>query len=90
MPEDRERMLRRKKAYNATEAEKSKRVARNRARRAAIKSGKAKVGDGTEVDHIRPLSKGGSTAASNTRLIKKATNRAHGLAKRPKGGSRYL
>lgn len=90
MPENRERMNRRKKAYNATEEEKNKRVIRNKARRDAIREGRAKVGDGTEVDHIKPLSKGGSAAKSNTRLVSKSKNRAHGMSKRPKGGSKYL
>jgi|TARA_R110000796_G_C14282429_1_gene402848 hypothetical protein len=47
---------------------------RNKAREAAIKAGKAKVGDGTSVDHIKPLSKGGSEKANNTRLISFAKN----------------
>lgn len=52
-----------------------KRVDRNRARRHAIADGKAKVGDGKDVDHKKPLRKGGSGHDSNTRVIDRSTNR---------------
>lgn len=51
-----------------------RRVARNKARRHAIADGKAKVGDGTNLDHIKPLAKGGSTNPSNTRVVSEAKN----------------
>lgn len=52
------------------------RVARNRARREAIRDGKVSVGDSKEVDHVKPLSKGGSkTSKGNTRVVSKETNR---------------
>jgi hypothetical protein len=67
-----------KLAYQAdrqkTPAEVEKRVARNKARRHAIAEGKASVGDNTQVDHIKPLSKGGSTKDSNTRVVSTAKN----------------
>jgi hypothetical protein len=44
---------------------------RNQARREA---GLAK-GDKREVDHIKPLSKGGSNSKSNTRVVSRETNR---------------
>jgi|TARA_R110000796_G_scaffold212912_1_gene329021 hypothetical protein len=47
---------------------------RNKARLAAIKSGKAKVGDGTSVEHIKPLSKGGKNTPKNTKLVSFADN----------------
>jgi 5-methylcytosine-specific restriction endonuclease McrA len=50
------------------------RSARNTARREA---GLAK-GDKREVDHIKPLSKGGSNSPSNTRVVSRETNRAKG------------
>lgn len=53
-----------------------KRVDRNRVRQQAIASGKAKVGDGTEVDHKVPLDKGGSDKPSNTRIVTASSNRA--------------
>ena len=52
-----------------------KRVDRNRARRHAIADGKAKVGDGTEVDHKTPLGKGGSDGDDNTQVISASANR---------------
>jgi hypothetical protein len=90
MATDRERERLRKKAYSATEKEKNKRVARNRVRRQAIAHGKVRVGDGKEIDHIQPLSKGGGSGASNLRVVVRATNRAHGMAVRPKGVSKFL
>ena len=67
-----------KLAYQAdrqkTPAEVKARVARNKARRHAIAAGKASVGDGTQVDHIKPLNKGGSTKDSNTRVVSTAKN----------------
>ena len=90
MAVDKAREARRKKAYSATEVEKNKRVIRNKARRDAIKAGKVKVGDGKEIDHIKPLSKGGGAGAGNTRVVARSKNRAHGMAVRPKGVSKYL
>lgn len=55
-------------------AEVDKRVARNKARRHAIAAGKVKVGDGKQVDHIKPLSKGGSANDSNTRVVSTKKN----------------
>ena len=37
-----------------------------------------KVGDPREVDHIVPLSKGGSNSAANTRVVSFQTNRKKG------------
>ena len=51
------------------------RAKRNAARAAKMKTGAVKKGDGKEVDHKVPLSKGGSNAASNTRVVSRATNR---------------
>ena len=51
-----------------------RRGARNKVRRAAIAAGKAKVGDGTNIDHVKPLAKGGSTNPSNTRVVSEAKN----------------
>jgi len=62
-------------ARNATPEETHKRVLNNAARRAAIKDGKAKVGDGTNVDHIKPLENGGSNDPKNLRVVSEATNK---------------
>lgn len=53
-----------------------KRAQRNAARR---ESG-LKKGDPREVDHIKPLSKGGSNSKSNTRIVSRATNRKKGAS----------
>lgn len=50
------------------------RSARNKARR---KMG-LKVGDPREVDHKRPLSKGGSNRKSNLRIVSRKVNRRKG------------
>ena len=50
------------------------RAERNAARREAG----LKKGDSREVDHIKPLSKGGSNSKSNTRVVSRATNRKKG------------
>ena len=53
---------------------KKARAARNKARR---QSGLT-VGDSREVDHKRPLSKGGSNAKSNRRVVSRKDNRKKG------------
>lgn len=67
-----------KKRFHATPKQKKRRAATNKARRAAVKAGKVKKGDGKDVDHKRPLSRGGSTSLSNTRVLSRSTNRARG------------
>ena len=52
-----------------------KRVERNRARREAIREGVVQKGDGKEIDHKRPLDKGGSGADSNKRVVSASENR---------------
>ena len=37
-------------------------------------------GDPREVDHIRPLSKGGSNSQANTRVVSRSTNRRKGAS----------
>jgi hypothetical protein len=58
-----------KAAYNKIPSVMHKRVENNKVRREAIREGKAHVGDGTAVDHIKPLANGGSNSDANTRLI---------------------
>jgi len=54
------------------------RAKRNSARRKAANSGLVRKGDGMEVDHKRPLSKGGSNHRSNLRIVTRKTNRTKG------------
>ena len=57
--------------------EKPKRAARNRARLIMEKAGMVKKGDGKDVDHKKPLSKGGApTAKSNLRVRDDNANRS--------------
>lgn len=53
-----------------------KRVEQNKARRIMEKAGKVHKGDGKDVDHKTPLSKGGKTTRSNLRVVPKSNNRA--------------
>jgi hypothetical protein len=42
-----------------------------------VKEGRVRKGDGKDVDHKRPLSKGGSTGKGNLRVTSVHTNRAY-------------
>ena len=64
-----------KAAYNKRPEVQARRVLQNKARRHAIKAGRAKVGDGKDVDHKVMLAKGGSGEDSNTRVINRKNNR---------------
>lgn len=52
------------------------RVVRNAARAAALESGAVRVGDGKDVDHKKPLSKGGGNSKGNTRVVSASSNRS--------------
>ena len=52
------------------------REARNKARAQLAKEGKVHKGDGKDVDHIKPLSKGGSGAKGNLRVKSAGSNRS--------------
>ena len=62
--------------FNSKPSEIRKRVLRNAARREMIKLGLAKKGDRKDVDHIRPLDKGGSGSRSNLRMRSTHSNRS--------------
>ena len=47
-----------------------------------MKEGKVKKGDGMHVDHIRPLSKGGSNGKKNLRIVPAKTNLRKGAKTR--------
>lgn len=53
-----------------------KRVEQNKARRMMERAGKVRKGDGKDVDHKTPLSKGGKTTRSNLRVVDKSKNRS--------------
>ena len=62
--------------YDGTAAVKKKRAERNQARRIMERAGAVRKGDGKDVDHRTPLSKGGSTAKSNLRVRSASDNRS--------------
>jgi 5-methylcytosine-specific restriction endonuclease McrA len=62
--------------YHSTPEQKRKRAMRNTARRRKERDGDVSKGDGKDVDHKKPLSKGGSNAPSNTRVVSKSANRS--------------
>jgi hypothetical protein len=64
-------------AYDQTEKTKKARAARNKARRLLEREGKVHKGDGMDVDHKTPLSKGGKTTPGNLRVVKASTNRTY-------------
>jgi len=66
------------KDYHGTGTQKKNRAARNGARATMAAAGKVSKGDGKEVDHKKPLSKGGSTSKGNLRVVSKAVNRKKG------------
>ena len=62
--------------YDGKEDVKKDRAKRNGARRMLEKEGKVSKGDGKDVDHKRPLSKGGSAGRGNLRVTSKSANRS--------------
>jgi len=62
--------------YHSSEEQKNNRAKRNAARRELARDGRVSKGDGKDVDHIKPLSKGGGTSKSNLRVIPRSANRA--------------
>lgn len=63
--------------YHSKPEQKKNRAARNSARAAMAASGKVRKGDGKDVDHKRPLSKGGSNGTSNLRVVSAHKNRSY-------------
>lgn len=62
------------KEYHSKPEQKKNRAARNKAR----KEMGLKAGDPREVDHKKPLSKGGSNSKKNLRVVSRTTNRKKG------------
>lgn len=63
-------------AYEDTPEQVKNRMARNKARAQLMKEGKVSKGDGKDVDHVKPLSKGGSSSKSNLRVKSASANRS--------------
>lgn len=61
--------------YHGKPEQIANRAERVKARRMMEKTGAAKKGDGKDVDHIRPLSKGGTSAKTNLRMRSVKANR---------------
>lgn len=62
---------------NGTQEAKKKRAQNNKARRMLMREGLVHKGDGKDVDHKTPLSKGGTTARSNLRVKSASDNRSY-------------
>lgn len=62
--------------YDGKASVKKDRAARNAARALLKKEGVVSKGDGKDVDHKKPLSKGGSNARSNLRAVAASTNKS--------------
>lgn len=63
--------------YDGTPAVKKKRAARNKARAMLEREGVVHKGDGKDVDHKVPLSKGGKTVRSNLKAKPASANRSY-------------
>jgi len=68
--------------YHGKPEQIKRRDARNKARRMMEKEGRVRKGDGREVDHKVPLSKGGSNSRRNLRVVSRRTNRKKGAKRR--------
>jgi len=64
--------------YHGKPEQIKRRDARNKARRMMEKEGRVRKGDGREVDHKVPLSRGGSNSRRNLRVVSRRTNRKKG------------
>ena len=62
--------------YHSKPEQKHNRALRNAARREMEDRGLVRKGDGKDVDHIKPLKSGGTSARSNLRMRSVAKNRA--------------
>lgn len=62
--------------YHAKPEQRANRSERTVARNEAIKDGVVSRGDGKDLDHKRPLSKGGTSSRSNLRAVSASSNRS--------------
>lgn len=61
--------------YHSKPEQIANRSKRNQARREAEKQGLVRKGDGKDVDHKKPLDKGGTNDKSNLRVVSASENR---------------
>lgn len=67
-----------KQEYNTdSPARRKARAERNAARRELVKEGLVKKGDNKEVNHVKPLSKGGDNARKNLSVVAAAKNHSY-------------
>jgi hypothetical protein len=71
-----DRNYKRENKYKSTPQQVKLREERNKARQDALKAGTVHKGDGMDIDHIDPLSKGGSNTKSNERVVPASQNRS--------------
>ena len=64
-------------SYQGKDEQKKKRAERNKARRMLTREGVVSKGDGKDVDHKKPLSKGGTTTRSNLKAKPASANRSY-------------
>lgn len=62
--------------YQGTPEQKKRRALRNAARNKLLKAGKVHKGDDKDVDHRKMLSKGGTNASGNLRVVAAGKNRS--------------
>ena len=65
--------------YHGSADQRRNRSGRNKARRLMVMAGRARKGDGKEVDHKRPVKRGGSlTGRGNLQVMSRKANREKG------------
>jgi len=70
----------RQRKYNSSEEQKTRRAARNAARRSLEEQGRVHKGDGKDVDHKKHKARGKlNNSPSNLRVMDKSKNRAKNL-----------
>ncbi len=62
--------------YHSKPEQRANRSERTVARNQSNAQGRTSKGDGKDLDHIRPLSKGGTSSRSNTRVVSQSSNRS--------------
>lgn len=63
--------------YHSKPEQKKNRAQRNAARREMEEKGLVRKGDGKDVDHKKPIDKGGSNERSNLRVLSRSENRGY-------------